>query len=200
MPRKYPDRIKQEAIGILQIHDDISLTHYATGVHRRTLRRWRDDLKNTQNGYMSEKVFASDIKRTQNQHQPPDALSADQSESCGASDYEDFAFIRQQLMKHARKLALDLRPSEADGNRRTLALARIIDRINSLDRILPEQAKKLEDPPWQEAREDWLSLDAAPWMLAKVEQAADEVDDNLKERVYKYYAEEHRAKQKRALW
>ena len=41
MPRKYPDQTKREAIGIPQIHDHISFTHYATAVHQPALRRWR---------------------------------------------------------------------------------------------------------------------------------------------------------------
>ena len=67
MSRKYPDQTKREAIGIRQIHDDISFTRDATAVRERTLRRWRDELRKKQNGFMSEKTFQSDIKRTQNQ-------------------------------------------------------------------------------------------------------------------------------------
>ena len=67
MPRKYPDETKREAVGILQIHDDVSFIHYANGVHERALRRWRAELRKKQNDFMSEKTFQSDIKRTQNQ-------------------------------------------------------------------------------------------------------------------------------------
>ena len=67
MPRKYPDQTKREAIGIRQIHDDISFTRYTIAVRERTLRRWRDELRKKQNSFMSEKTFQSDIKRTQNQ-------------------------------------------------------------------------------------------------------------------------------------
>jgi len=67
MPRKYPDETKREAISIRQIHDDISFTRYATAVHQRALRHWRDQLQMKQNSFMSEKTFQSDIKRTQNQ-------------------------------------------------------------------------------------------------------------------------------------
>ena len=67
MPLKYPNETKHKTIGILQIHDDISFTRYATAVHQRALRRWRDQLRMKQNSFMSEKTFQSDIKRTQNQ-------------------------------------------------------------------------------------------------------------------------------------
>ena len=67
MPRKYPDQTKRQAIGIRQIHDDISSTRCATAAHQRALRRWRDGLRKKQNDFMSKKTFQSDIKRTQNQ-------------------------------------------------------------------------------------------------------------------------------------
>ena len=67
MSRKYPDQTKREAIGIRQLHADISFTRYTTAVRGRTLRRWREQLRKKQNSYMSEKTFQSDIKRTQNQ-------------------------------------------------------------------------------------------------------------------------------------
>ena len=67
MSRKYPDQTKRGAIGIRQIHDDISFTRDATAVLQRALRRWREQLRKKQNSYMSEKTFQSDIKRTQNQ-------------------------------------------------------------------------------------------------------------------------------------
>ena len=55
---KYPDETKRESIGILQIHDDISFTRYATAVHQRALGRWRDQLRMKQNSFMSEKNFS----------------------------------------------------------------------------------------------------------------------------------------------
>ena len=58
MSRKYSDETKREAIGIHQIHDDISFTRYATAVHERTLRRWRDQLRKKQNGSYVRKNFS----------------------------------------------------------------------------------------------------------------------------------------------
>ena len=63
MPRRIPEATKREAIAILQIHDDISIAHYLTGVHRRTLRRWRAELREQHDDFMSEKKFASDTKQ-----------------------------------------------------------------------------------------------------------------------------------------
>ena len=147
MPRKCPIHTKHEAVGILQLHADISFTHYATGVHERTRRRWRDELRKMQNDFMSEKTFHSDTKRTENQilaqhcaeSSPSDPAYNIESNDNPVSDFEDFAFIRAPLMKYARHLAADLRPDEVDFNRITLTLSRIFDRIQQLDQILPEK-------------------------------------------------------------
>ena len=69
-------------------------------------------------------------------------------------------------MKYARKMAADLRPDDPDSNRRTLALSRILDRIQWLDEILPDRIPERtirfeyyydgqvqEHPPWHGARE-----------------------------------------------
>ena len=61
MPRRIPAETKREAIEILQICDDISVAHYLTGVHRRTLRRWRQELIERDDNFMSEKNIVSDI-------------------------------------------------------------------------------------------------------------------------------------------
>ena len=63
MPRRIPEATKREAIAILQIHDDISTAHYLTGVHRRTLRRWRAELREQHENFMSEKNISSDTKQ-----------------------------------------------------------------------------------------------------------------------------------------
>ena len=77
MSRKYPDQTKRDAIGIRQLHADISFTRYTTAVRGRALRRWREQLRKKQNSYMSEKTFQSDIKRTQNQ-----LVAANSAETC----------------------------------------------------------------------------------------------------------------------
>ena len=77
MPRKYPDETKHESIGIRQIQAAIPFTYYATAVYQRSMHRWRDGLRKKQNGFMSEKTFQSDIKRTQNQ-----LLAENSAETC----------------------------------------------------------------------------------------------------------------------
>ena len=208
MPRKYPDETKRQAIGMLETHADISFVHYSTGVHRRTLRRWHDELRKQQNAFMSEKVSASDIKRTQNINNLGLSQIADQSSHAKAdlsdastnAEYDDFTYIRDQLMQYARQMAGNLRPGESDSNRRTLALSRILDRIHWLDQILPakipEQDQAQERPPWQDARDNLYSLDVNSLETIKAEQTAGEVDDRLRGRVYDYYAKRHRQRDK----
>lgn len=53
-------------------------------------------------------------------------------------NYEEFQHIRELLVDHAIVLATDLRPTEPEVNLRSLALARILDRIQQLDEILPD--------------------------------------------------------------
>ena len=205
MPRRVPAETKHQAVGILQIHDDISLTHFLTGVHRRTLRHWRAELRQRQNGFLSEKTFSSDRKRTENPISDRKPLPADQSDSLSddqveASDYENLAHIRGKLMNYARQVADDLSPDQPDANRRTLALARVLDRIQLLDQTMPDLLPK-ECPPWQDAYDALLELDISPYDLTQVEERANALDDSLRSRVYEYfrdyYAEKIRKEKER---
>ena len=87
-----------------------------------------------------------------------------------ADNYGDFRKVRDILMKHAKYLATNLKPDEPDINRRSLALARILDRVRQLDAMLPslmpEQVLRHEfvydgmvhdKPPWQRTEEDLLA-------------------------------------------
>ena len=198
MPRRIPAETKREAVGILQIHDDISLTHYLTGVHRRTLRHWRAELRQKQNRFLSEKTFPSDRKRTEDpfsDRKPPQGDQivsplADRDDAASASDYENLVHIRAKLMNYARQVADDLSPDQVDSNRRTLALSRVLDRIQLLDQVLPERQPK-ERPPWQDAYDALLELNLPPWELIAIEEKANALDDSLRGRVYEYYRAYH---------
>ena len=54
------------------------------------------------------------------------------------SDYEAFRKLRDLLMAHAQEMATNLNPADSDINLRTLALARILDRVQQLDDLLPD--------------------------------------------------------------
>ncbi len=183
MPRRIPEETKRQAIGILQVHEDISLTHYLTGIHRRTLRHWRQELRQRQNGFLSEKAFSSDRKRTENPISDKNPSPADQAD---ASDYENLAHIRGKLMNYARQVADNLSPDQVDANRRTLALSRVLDRIQLLDQTLPELQPN-QRPPWQDAYDALLELDLRPYQLSRVEEQAGALDESLRARVYEYY-------------
>ena len=184
MPSKYSDQQKREAVEMLEIADDIAFVHDSTGIPKRTLRRWRQNLRQDPNGQTAEKTFNS---------------SAGQSTIPAKTDIEDFTYIRGQLMKYARQMASDLRPGDVESNRRTLALSRVLDRIQQLDQVLPEKAKQQARPPWQDDFESLLELDLSPWDLIKVQQTASQVDEHLRGRVYRYYAEQHRTKAARSV-
>ena len=162
MPSKYSDQQKREALQMLEIGDHIGYVHYATGIPERTLRRWRQELPEQPNGQMAEKTLPADTDR-----RPTEETDANETAEPPNTDIEDFTYIREQLMKYARQMAADLRPNEPDSNRRTLALARILDRIQWLDQILPgripEQTIRWEHyydgvvqehPPWHDASDD----------------------------------------------
>ncbi len=54
------------------------------------------------------------------------------------SRFEEFRELRDMLLRHARELAADLKPTDPDINLRSLALARILDRVRQLDDLLPD--------------------------------------------------------------
>ncbi|MCE2473129.1 MAG: hypothetical protein J4G18_14820, partial [Anaerolineae bacterium] len=66
----------------------------------------------------------------------PYPLEEDEEDS--ESDFEDFRKVRDILMKHAHRLAANLRPDDPDINRRSLALSRVLDQIYQLDEMLPD--------------------------------------------------------------
>ena len=59
-------------------------------------------------------------------------------EHASTDQFEDFKNLRAKLMKHAQQLADDLTTNDENINLRTLALARILDRIMQLDAIIPQ--------------------------------------------------------------
>ena len=89
-------------------------------------------------------------------------------------------------MNYARQVADSLSPDQVDVNRRTLALSRVLDRIELLDLTLNELQPK-ERPPWQDAYDALLELDISPYELTQVEKMAEALPDSLRGRVYEHY-------------
>ncbi len=165
MPSKYSVQQKAEAMRMLEIGDHIGYVHFTTGIPERTLRDWRKKMRDRSDCQTAEKTFPSAAEWRQDEETIVDEKSqlTDASEPDN-TDIEDFTYIREQLMKYARQMASDLRPNEPDSNRRTLALARILDRIQWLDEILPDRipervirhvfhydGKDQNHPPWHGA-------------------------------------------------
>lgn len=172
MRSKYSDAQKQEALGMIELGDSISFVHFSTGIPERTLRSWRKQLRDQTDCQTAEKTFSTAASRQSNARAPgqnpsrDDTCDNEDADSTAKDDHADFAYIREQLMKHARQMAADLRPGEPDSNRRTLALSRVLDRIQWLDELLPgrlpEQTIRFEyfydgevqeHPPWHGASE-----------------------------------------------
>ena len=170
MASKYRDQQKRAAMEMLAIGDSVDLVHNSTGNPERTLRRWGRELRHGSNGQMAEKTFAAANGQRPNEPdkaftQPAvnmlDSATAHNRDEMSGADYEDYTHIRQKLMQVARGLARDLRPEEADGNRRTLALSRILDRIHLLDQILTDQTS--ENGKRVEFYDDGGVHDHTPW-------------------------------------
>ncbi|MCY4071574.1 MAG: hypothetical protein OXG60_09745 [Chloroflexi bacterium] len=161
MPSKYTDAQKQEALGMIKLGDSISFVHFSTGIPERTLRSWRNELRQQANCQTAEKTFSAAACRQSGAGAPTQDQPGNQDEHEENDDYDDFVYIREQLMKHARQIAADLQPDELDSSRRILALSRILDRIQWLDEVLPgripQQTIRVEHyydgevqehPPW----------------------------------------------------
>lgn len=154
MPSKYSEQQKNEALEMLRIGDHIGFVHYTTGIPERTLRHWRQKLREQADCQTAEKSFAPAIAARQDtnadaffprqQHEPADTNSTDHQEvqADADRDYEDFNYIREKLMSCARVMARDLQPNQPDINTRSLALSRILDRIEWLDELLPDQEEE----------------------------------------------------------
>ena len=184
---------KQSAIDLLQQGLSPATVHFSTGIPERTLRRWRNTLHIESDTPVAEKSFPSATHdRTETDTSPlstpanpnngavPAQSAADANTPPGdmdPDDYADFTFIREQLMEYARSMAINLVADDPDANRRTLALTRVLDRIQWLDQILPdripEQTIRFEfyydgevqqDPPWKGAAEGFdRSLSDRGW-------------------------------------
>ena len=175
MPSKYSEQEKIEALEMLRIGDHIGFVHYTTGIPERTLRDWRQKLRASQDCQTAEKSSAPAIATRQDTHadmfypprqrQTADTDSTDDEEDHDdhERDYEDFKYIREKLMLCARAMATDLQANQPDSNRRSLALARVLDRIQWLDEILPDRIP--EQVTRFEYSSDGVNLPAPPWAM-----------------------------------
>ncbi len=184
--RNFSNREKREAMDMLNIHNDINAVHLLTGIHPRTLRRWRKKLRRRQNATLSEKSISLSAKRTMSdkvitRKQPPDntaptpnaaiqppANAPRKNANTANNDLQSLLYIRAQLMRFACRLAGDLDPDDPDVNLRTLSLSRTLDRIYWLDDNLydgedQEEASQPDPPNRARLIYDGKAREHPPW-------------------------------------
>ena len=166
---------KQQALELLRQGESVATVQFITGIKPRSLQRWRKALHEKDDIGLSQKSFACDSAVTTKADDSPaepnnNATPADEPDAKDTvknpDDHADFTFIREKLMTYARAMAANLAPDDPDINRRTLALTRILDRIQWLDQILPDRIPERvirfehyydgevqEHPPWHGASE-----------------------------------------------
>lgn len=108
-----------------------------------------------------DRADAKDATRTQPQDAPDDSFATlpderssfgvpgrvypypvgDEPEPEPAPQYAEFRNLRDLLMQLAKKLAANLRPDDPDINQRTLALSRLLDRIQRLEELIPVESQ-----------------------------------------------------------
>ena len=190
MPAKtYTEEAKHKALEMLRLGEPIPTIQFATGVPKSTLRRWRADLKSETLTAVAQKSFspltserseadtaapsALDLMNDFVSPRPPDPDPDTESHSSGSDsktgdmhpdDYADFLQIRENLMACVRDMSGRLDPDNTDISRHSLAISRLLEKIQWLDTILPgripEQTirfefyydgKVQEHPPWHNA-------------------------------------------------
>ncbi len=167
----YPPIQTEEAKKLLALGEDISFIFYRTGIPKDILLAWRQKIRPDSDCHIAEKTFPSAPDcRPSAEPEPLHATDANaatpaaDAEAPNNSDIEDLTHIRERLMTYARKMADIIDPLDHDTNRRTLALARILDRIQWLDEVLPDRIPEQtlrfeyyydgqvqEHPPWHGA-------------------------------------------------
>ncbi len=195
MPKKYAREQKREALGLLSMYNnDIDFVHEITGIHVRTLRRWRAQMEGKENRRKTRKnrqtdtkqpnsayfehnedtnalpghnADTTDLSQTQDGHNDPS-----QGDPTSNDVLEDFNYIRDQLMQLTRKLSAGLNPDDPDISRQALAIARLLDRVLALDGIL--SAAPSTEQPQETIRFEYYYDDTPqkllPWYGASTEE------------------------------
>ncbi len=195
MPKKYAREQKREALGLLSMYNnDVDFVHEITGIHVRTLRRWRAQMEGKKYRRKTRKNRQTDteqpnsapfehnadtyalpehnaditaLSQTQDGHNDPD-----QGDPASNDVFEDFNYIRDQLMQLSRQLSAGFNPDDPDISRQALAIARLLDRILALDGIL--SAAPSTEQPQETIRFEYYYDDAPqklpPWHGALTEE------------------------------
>ena len=144
---------KRDAMDLLDIHDDISVVHMLTGIHQRTLRRWRKKTAPpTKCNFVRKRFFfvrETDKVGQSSNHAPtsrrprkkptrllPPAGAANAEAEQANENFQTLLHIRDQLLRVSRQLVDILDPRDPDINLQTMALSRILERAHWLDETL----------------------------------------------------------------
>ncbi len=150
MARRYSPEYKKLALHCLDSnHGDVALTSTEIGVPGRTLRRWRQQRRQRQ----------IDMPEPKPEIEVP----------VFSEDYEAFQYLRQQLMRHMLAIAASLSEDleNATVAQRAIALSRLIDRFEKLDRYMPPsdepflRIEYVEYEPTEEEIEAYIAREAA---------------------------------------
>ena len=98
------------------------------------------------------------------QAHPADSISAN-------SNDEDLTFIRAKLMQVVREITNDLDHSGADINTRSLALSRLLDRIEWLDQLIERQAAEAVALPESDPVTEAETHDFPGWLRPRAHRS-----------------------------
>ena len=141
--RVYTPEEKKIVRRLLLIHEgNVSVVHHLTGFPLRTIRRWRgqwDDDYDLFTNALAE-TFSPAAKANHTAQQPAIAFAArDSALAEPAESLTEYAQLRQKLMEHTNTLTDGLLRGDGMVHQRVQAISRLLDRILTLDEILPTQ-------------------------------------------------------------
>ena len=154
MPIKYTPREKEYALEILEsFAGDISLTHQATGIPKRTLRDWRGKVKED-GGYFIHEVDKDTF-------------------------LPEYKLLRHRLMNQIQQVAQHLSPDSDKLHLQSLAISRLLKHIYALDEIIPNRLQDDQEKKWliEYIYPDRTIHDYEPWKMEMI------VEENLEEAI-----------------
>ena len=166
MPKRVytPDQKKLVRRLLLLHQGSVPIVQHLTGYPRRTIEHWRAKWDDDYQLYTD--AFAQNLLARANANATALApSSADENSDSGIAQAKDpfaqYAQLREKLMNHAMTLADNLMLGDGFVNQRVHALTRLLDRLLTLDEILPE--KQPEQTVRFEFYYDDAVHDKPPW-------------------------------------
>ena len=144
MPKRtYTADEKRLVRRLLLLHSgNVTLVHQLTGFPRRTIQYWRqlwDDDYDLYTDTFAENLLAR--AKAKAAFQSPSSHNDDSDSAIAQTEdsLAQYAQLRDKLMEHATTLANNLVLGDGFVNQRVHALTRLLDRVLSLDEILPDK-------------------------------------------------------------